>query len=71
MPSNLPEDLDPVVRAIAIEHERRVKAAGIDCVIRHTLRTILEHAAYWAQGRDSVAKIKSLRVMASLFIWQP
>jgi peptidoglycan L-alanyl-D-glutamate endopeptidase CwlK len=68
MPSNSTEDLDPVVRAIAIEHERLVKAVGIDCEIRHTRRTILEHDAYWAQGREGVAKIKALRKMAGLYI---
>ena len=67
MPSHRIEDLDPVVRAKAIEHERRAKSAGIDCVIRHTRRTILEQEALWAQGRESIAKIKALRKIASLY----
>lgn len=68
MPSHRLEDLDLVARAYAIEHERRVKAVGIDCEIRHTRRTILEHDAYWAQGRENPETIKVLRHKAGLYI---
>ena len=46
-------DLDPDVRAMALEHERRCSLEGIDIEFTQTYRTPAEQQALWDQGRKT------------------
>ena len=60
------EDLKPSAQAAAYRALAALKASGVLCVVMCTLRTYAEQAALYAQGREQLNIVNSLRATAKL-----
>lgn len=60
------EDLTPATQAAAARAIADLKARGIPYVITYTFRTYAEQAALYAQGRQSLMVVNTLRQSAGL-----
>ena len=60
------DDLRPDVAAKAEAALTAARAHGIPCVITSTLRTLAEQQALYAQGRQALATVNTLRAAAAL-----
>lgn len=60
------EDLTQAAQVAAVRALADLKVRGIPCVVTYTLRTYAEQAALYAQGRQSLMVVNTMRQAAGL-----
>ena len=64
------EKLVPKARAMYLEFEAKMKAAGIPFAVTCVDRTIAEQTALYAQGRETLEEVNRLRKIAGLYLFK-